>query len=50
MDVVMISTSRDLDSDERRRLKERIADAYREATGTDAEIGVDMVPMTTGGG
>lgn len=44
MDVLTFAVNRELPLEERWRLKDRLADAYREATGTTDEIGVDRVP------
>lgn len=44
MDTMTFATSRDLTVEERLRLKDRLADAYRAATETTAEIGVDYAP------
>ena len=44
MATLTFSVDRALDVEERLKLKDRIADAYREATGTTAEIGVDCFP------
>lgn len=43
MDVLTFAVDRELCVEERLRLKDRIADAYRWATETRAEIGVGYV-------